>query len=58
MRDKKELSGATCQVCGSSEGVTFIKITDCNLCEKCNNELAQAFELVMTSEYHENCELC
>ena len=45
-----------CAVCGSNENVEFVKITDCNLCEKCDKKLADSFESAMkvdTSKYPE-----
>lgn len=34
-----------CSVCNSGNNVRFIQITDCNLCEKCDNDLSESFEL-------------
>ena len=34
-----------CDVCKSTNNVRFVKITDCNLCEKCDNDLSESFEL-------------
>lgn len=39
-----------CAVCKSDKGVEFIQIADCDLCEKCQKELAESFELVMTAD--------
>ena len=36
-----------CAVCKSTENVKFLTITDCHLCEKCDNELAKSFEMAM-----------
>ena len=36
-----------CSVCKSADNVRFFTITDCNLCKKCNDELAKSFELAM-----------
>lgn len=34
-----------CAVCKSTNNVRFVQITDCNLCEKCDADLAASFEL-------------
>ena len=39
--------GESCSVCKSTEKVEFIKIVDCDLCAKCNKELAKSFESTM-----------
>jgi hypothetical protein len=46
-----------CAVCGSNKKVEFVKITDCNLCEKCNKELADSFECSMRMDRSNDPEL-
>lgn len=46
-----------CAVCGSDKKVEFVKITDCNLCEKCNKELADSFESAMKMDRRDYPEL-
>lgn len=46
-----------CAVCGSDKNVEFVKITDCNLCEKCNKELADSFECAMKMDRSNDPEL-
>jgi len=46
-----------CAVCGSNKKVVFVKITDCNLCEKCNKELADSFESAMRMDRSDYPEL-
>ena len=36
-----------CAVCGSDKNIEFIKITNFNLCEKCNKKLLDSFECAM-----------
>jgi hypothetical protein len=42
---KHSVSNSYCSVCKSTDNVRFVQITDCNLCEKCDNDLAESFEL-------------
>lgn len=46
-----------CAVCGSNKNVEFVKITDCNLCEKCNKKLADSFESAMKMDRSDYPEL-
>jgi hypothetical protein len=46
-----------CAVCKSNENVEFLTITDCNLCGKCQDELADGFQQVMTMDRSEYPEL-
>lgn len=46
-----------CIVCNSDEKVEFLTITDCNLCGKCLNELAEGFEQAMTMDRDDYPEL-
>ena len=39
-----------CAVCKSDEKVEFLTITNCNLCGKCQDELAEGFEQAMTMD--------
>ena len=39
------VSGIYCDVCKSKMNVRFVHITDCNLCEKCDNDMSESFEL-------------
>lgn len=47
MADNLLISGVSgsCSVCKSKNNVRFVQITDCNLCEKCDNDLSESFEL-------------
>jgi hypothetical protein len=46
-----------CDNCGSDKNVEFVKITDCNLCKKCNKELADSFECAMKMDRSDYPEL-
>lgn len=46
-----------CAVCKSDEKVEFLTITDCNLCGKCQDELADGFEQAMTMDRSDYPEL-
>lgn len=46
-----------CAVCKSDEKVEFLTITDCNLCGKCQDELAEGFEQAMTMDRDDYPEL-
>ncbi len=46
-----------CSFCGSTKKVEFVKITDCNLCDKCNKELAEGFEIAMCMDRSDYPEL-
>ena len=39
------VSDSFCDVCKIKRNVRFVQITDCNLCEKCDNDLSDSFEL-------------
>lgn len=46
-----------CSVCKSDEKVEFLTITDCHLCGKCQDELAEGFEQAMTMDRDDYLEL-
>ena len=46
-----------CAVCKSDKDVEFLTITDCNLCGKCQDELADGFEQAMTMDREDYPEL-
>lgn len=46
-----------CAVCKSDEKVEFLTITDCNLCGKCQDELAEGFEQAITMDRDDYPEL-
>ena len=46
-----------CAVCKSDKDVEFLTITDCNLCGKCQDELADGFEQAMTMDREDYSEL-
>lgn len=46
-----------CAVCKSDKNVEFLTITDCNLCGKCQDELAEGFEQAMTMDRDDYPEL-
>lgn len=46
-----------CAVCKIDKDVEFLTITDCNLCGKCQDELADGFEQAMTMNIEDYPEL-
>lgn len=46
-----------CAVCSSSDRVEFLKITDCNLCHKCQEDLSKGFEEAMKMDRSDYPEL-
>ncbi len=46
-----------CSVCDSTKNVKFVKIADCNLCDKCNKELGESFEIAMCMDRSDYPEL-
>lgn len=46
-----------CTVCKSADRVKFLTITDCNLCQKCQDELSDGFELAMMMDRSDYPEL-
>lgn len=46
-----------CAVCSSSDKVKFLTVTDCNLCDKCQNNLSQGFEEAMKMDRSDYPEL-
>jgi hypothetical protein len=46
-----------CAVCKSDDKVEFLTITDCNLCVKCQDELADGFQQGMTMDRSDYPEL-
>ena len=57
MKNEQSNDRLLCALCGSDKNVEFVKITDCNLCEKCNNELADSFECAMKMDRSDDPEL-
>lgn len=47
MKKVKKKLKTKCAVCKSCKNVEFLTITNCNLCGKCQDELAEAFQEVM-----------
>jgi len=46
-----------CAICGSNKNIEFVKITNCNLCKKCNKKLADSFEYAMRMDRSDYPEL-
>lgn len=46
-----------CAVCSSSDRVEFLTITDCNLCNKCQDDLSKGFEEAMKMDRSDYPEL-
>ena len=46
-----------CAVCKSDDKVEFLTITDCNLCVKCQYELADGFQQAMEMDRSDYPEL-
>jgi hypothetical protein len=53
----KGTKSVLCVVCNSDKKAEFITITDCNLCGKCQNELSDSFEQVMSMDRDDYFEL-
>lgn len=52
-----EAGNKTCAVCKSDVDVEFVKITDCNLCQKCIDKLSEGFEQAMCMNRSDDPEL-
>lgn len=46
-----------CTVCSSSDTVEFLKITDCHLCHKCQENLSDSFDEAMKMDRSDYPEL-
>lgn len=46
-----------CAVCKSTKEVKFIKITDCDLCQQCVDELNEGWEIAMRRDRENDPEL-
>ena len=60
--DKKDFNATIgntvlCAVCRSDDKVEFLTIADCNLCAKCQDELANSFEQAMMMDRSDYPEL-
>ena len=52
-----DANNVLCAVCRSDDKVEFLTIADCNLCAKCQDELANSFEQAMMMDRSDYPEL-